>query len=44
MALGAHVVRAYHLEPLAENQGIAQIGGVVQTLPKGIRVQVRPLA
>jgi cytochrome P450 len=42
MALAAHVRRAYVLAPLP-GLPIPQIGGIVQTLPEGIRVNVRPL-
>ena len=43
MALAAHVRRALRLEPFPD-VAIEQIGGIVQTLPHGIRVRVRPLA
>jgi cytochrome P450 len=42
MALAAHVRRTYTLTPLPGLE-ITQIGGIIQTLPEGIRVNVRPL-
>ena len=43
MALAAHVRRALRLEPFPD-VAIEQIGGIVQTLPHGIRVRVQLLA
>jgi hypothetical protein len=36
-----HVRRTYALEPFPD-QAIEQIGGIVQTLPQGIRVTAQP--
>ena len=41
MALAAYVRRTYHLEPQREVRDIPQVAGIVQSLPEGIKANVR---